>query len=64
MATNRGVRSRLADRIAARRLDESERLYRDFRELTPHRFRPLARTFRSFAAYRRWQRAQTNAWYR
>lgn len=50
--------------IAAQRLYEAERLFLDFRELTPYRFRPMARTFVSFEAYERWKRAQTNPWYR
>ena len=36
MRANR-ARSRPADRLAARRLNESERLYRDFQELAPRR---------------------------
>ena len=49
---------------AARRLFEAERLFEDFKELTPYRFRPFARSFTSFSAYQRWRRAQTNPWYR
>lgn len=45
-------------------LAESERLFRDFAELTPYRFEPLARSFDSFEAYQRWRCAQTNLWYR
>lgn len=37
MGTSRSARSGSADRVAARRLYESERLYRDFEELRPHR---------------------------
>src|SRR5262245_12438233 len=37
MGANRGARSVSADRVAARRLYESERLYRDFEELRPRR---------------------------
>ena len=48
----------------SRWLFESEQLYRDFVELTPFRFRPLARSFESFAEYERWKRAQQNPWYR
>jgi len=48
----------------ARWLSESERLYLDFRQLTPYRFKPFARTFETFAEYERWKRAQTNPWYR
>lgn len=64
MRKKRSVESRSEDRAAAHRLFESERLFQDFRELTPYRFRPLARCFASFAAYERWRRAQTNPWYR
>lgn len=46
------------------RLFEAERLFRDFVELTPYPFRPLVKTFDSFAAYERWKRAQTSPWYR
>jgi hypothetical protein len=45
-------------------LAESERLYADFRQLTPFVYRPFARSFKSFAQYERWKRAQTNPWYR
>jgi len=45
-------------------LAESERLYRDFVELTPFRFRPFVRTFRTWDEYERWRHAQTNPWYR
>jgi hypothetical protein len=50
--------------LAAQRLDEAERLFRDFRELTPYRFRPFTKVFDSFDDYERWRRAQTNPWYR
>ncbi len=49
---------------AARCLFEAERLFQDFKELTPFRFLPLARSFASFSEYERWRRAQTNPWYR
>jgi hypothetical protein len=49
---------------AAAWLAEAERLFADFRQLTPYRFRPFARTFTSFAEYERWRRAQTNPWFR
>jgi hypothetical protein len=45
-------------------LAESERLFADFRELTPWRYRPFVRTFESFEAYERWKRSQKNPWYR
>jgi hypothetical protein len=51
-------------RSAAARLEEAERLFADFRALTGRRFRPFARSFRTFADYERWRRAQTNPWYR
>ena len=49
---------------AGARLREAERLFADFAALTPYEFVPVAKSFRSFAAYRRWQRAQKNPWYR
>ena len=64
MRRTRPARTLSADRRAADRLYEAERLFRDFAELTPYRFRPLAKSFASFAAYERWRRAQTNRWYR
>jgi hypothetical protein len=45
-------------------LAEAERLFADFRELTPHRYRPFVRSFTTFADYERWKRAQKNPWYR
>jgi hypothetical protein len=45
-------------------LREAERLFLDFRELTPFKFRPFIRSFSSFREYERWRHAQTNAWYR
>ena len=51
-------------RGAAARLAEAERLFEDFRQLTPYRYRPFALTFTTFAKYERWRRAQTNPWYR
>jgi hypothetical protein len=51
-------------RGAAARLAEAERLFEDFRALTPYRFRPFTRSFATFAEYERWRRAQTNPWYR
>ena len=52
------------DAVAARRLFEAERLFQDFKELTPFPFRPLVKSFASFAAYERWRRAQKSPWYR
>ena len=51
-------------RSAAARLLESERLFRDFVELTPYKFKPFVKAFDSFDEYERWKRAQTNPWYR
>ncbi len=48
----------------AARLYAAERLFLDFRELTPYRFRPFTKSFDSFEQYERWRRAQTNPWYR
>lgn len=45
-------------------LAESERLFRDFVELTPYRFQPFVRTFKSWDEYERWRHAQTSPWYR
>jgi len=64
MSRTRGSIRRSGRASAARRLYEAERLFEDFKELTPFRFRPLARVFASFSAYERWRRAQTNPWYR
>ena len=49
---------------AASRLAEAEQLFEDFRDLTPFRFTPFAKSFTTFAQYERWRRAQTNPWYR
>jgi hypothetical protein len=51
-------------RSAAARLAEAEALFRDFVRLTPYRYRPFVRSFRTFGEYERWRRAQTNPWYR
>jgi len=51
-------------RSAAARLDAAEALFQDFKELTPYRFRPFAKSFDSWDDYERWRRAQTNPWYR
>jgi len=45
-------------------LAESEQLFRDFRALTPYRYKPFVKMFKSFDAYEQWKRAQTNPWYR
>lgn len=58
-----GIRRRKRE-SAADRLDASEALFRDFRELTPYPYRPFARSFDSWDEYERWRRAQTNPWYR
>ena len=49
---------------AAHRLFESERLFLDFKELTPYPFRPLTRSFASFRECELWRRAQKSPWYR
>ena len=48
----------------AARLAEAERLFLDFRALTPYRYRPFMKTFASFEAYEEWKRAQANPWFR
>lgn len=50
--------------VLATRLFEAERLFADFVELTPYKFKPFVKTFESFDEYERWKRAQTNPWYR
>ena len=62
MSTTRPIKGRRSS--AARRLFEAERLFQDFLELTPFRFRSLAKSFDSFDDYERWKRAQKNPWYR
>jgi hypothetical protein len=64
--TRRSVRRRRLVRrpSPAAWLAEAERLFEDFRELTPYRFRPFARSFDSFDEYERWRRAQSNPWLR
>jgi hypothetical protein len=57
-------RSRTAEGRPGAWLREAERLYADFKELTPYPYRPFVRTFSSFAEYERWKRAQRNPWYR
>jgi hypothetical protein len=64
MSKAQAARRRRTESSAARNLEEAERLFLDFRELTPHRFRPLVRSFTSFREYERWRRAQKNPWYR
>lgn len=65
MRSRSGTRSvRKKARGAWARLAEAERLFSDFRALTPYRFQPFARSFATFAEYERWRRAQTNPWYR
>ncbi len=59
-----GAEERLAKVSPAARLHEAERLFQDFKELTPFRFRPFAKSFASFSEYERWRLAQTNPWYR
>lgn len=66
MAAARRPKRKRATRAAspAARLFEAERLFADFVELTPYRFKPFVKTFDSFDEYERWKRAQTNPWYR
>ena len=64
MSRTRRIKRRRPVPRAAGWLFEAERLFLDFRELTPFRFRPFVRSFDSFEAYERWKRAQTNPWYR
>ena len=52
------------ERGVAARLAAAERLFADFKDLTPYPYRPFARAFDTFAEYGRWKRAQTNPWYR
>jgi hypothetical protein len=63
-ARRRKTRLAPAPRTAAARLFEAERLFADFVELTPYKFKPFVKTFDSFDEYERWKRAQTNPWYR
>ena len=51
-------------RSVTARLDAAEALFQDFKELTPYRFRPFAKSFDSWDDYEHWRRAQTNPWYR
>ena len=59
-----GGRTTGVERLLAERLIEAERLFRDFRELTPYEFTPFVRMFDSFVDYERWKHAQANPWYR
>jgi hypothetical protein len=61
---HRARRRRRRSNSPASRLEEAERLFADFRELTPYAFRPFVKTFATFEAYERWKRAQQNPWYR
>ena len=45
-------------------LREAERLFQDFKQLTPFPYPPFVRSFDSFDEYERWKRAQSNPWYR
>jgi hypothetical protein len=64
MARRRTPARRRRTHSPAACLREAERLFADFKQLTPHRFRPFVKTFSSYAEYERWKRAQTNPWYR
>jgi len=52
----RAQRPRRLDTPAAR-LREAERLFKDFRALTPYPYRPFVKSFTTFEAYERWKRA-------
>ena len=62
--TKRGERDPDSNWAVAERLAEAERLFQDFKDLTPYRFTPFVRAFDSFAEYEHWKRAQDNPWYR
>jgi hypothetical protein len=64
MARRRSRRRRRRGDTPAARLAEAERLFLDFRDLTPYRYRPFVKTFASFEAYEEWKHAQTNPWFR
>ena len=49
----KGRRSVGGRRSLAAHLEMTEQLYRDFLQLTPHRFVPLVRSFASFKEYER-----------
>jgi len=61
--TSRRRRPSRSDTPAAR-LREAERLFEDFRALTPFAYRPFVKSFATFEAYERWKQSQTNPWYR
>lgn len=46
------------------RLEEAERLYLDFKEVTPFKYEPFVKSFDTFDEYEKWKNEQTNPWYR
>lgn len=62
LKTRRLSRKR-SDSVVARLL-EAERLFEEFKVLTPYPYKPFVRTFDTFDEFERWKRAQTNPWYR
>jgi hypothetical protein len=63
-ARRRRRRGPAEPRSATARLQAAERLFEDFKALTPFRCHRLVRSFDSFDEYERWRHAQTNPWYR
>lgn len=59
----RSALRRPADPVAER-LFAAERLFQEFKALTPYRYKPFGKSFESFDEYERWKRAQKNPWYR
>ena len=51
-----------SDENPEQRLDQSEQLLEEARQLNPRPLRPFAKSFRSFADYERWRRAQKDPW--
>lgn len=63
--TPQRVRPKSAPRSAAACLEEAERLFRDFAQLTPFPPpKPFVKSFDSFADYETWRRGQRNPWLR
>ncbi|HLG18256.1 MAG TPA: hypothetical protein VI895_00390 [Bdellovibrionota bacterium] len=63
-AGQKTLRNQRKSDAIVQRLIEAEQLFRQFKELTPFRFHPFAKSFDSFDEYQRWKRAQKNPWYR
>lgn len=54
-----------APRSATARLEECERLFREFEELTPYPYpKAFTKSFATWDEYEKWRRAQTNPWLR